>query len=73
MKESCLVDDKGTVSYEGTKMSAQAWGSAMKGWPSINVYEFLFIRSGNGSLTSLRDLRAEAVRRLAGAGDIVTA
>lgn len=61
-KEAQLHDEKGTVSYQGNLLSAGDWASDLKGWPSINVYQYLFVREGMGNLIPLADLRMKAAR-----------
>lgn len=65
LKEAQLHDEKGTVTYQGKVLSAGDWASALKGWPSINVYQWLLVRDTAGNLTPLAALREKAAQLIA--------
>jgi hypothetical protein len=65
LKEAQLHDEKGTVTYQGKVLSAGDWASALKGWPSINVYQWLLVRDTAGNLTPLAELREKAAQLIA--------
>lgn len=50
-----LILDGESVSFEGRILSINAWGMEVTGWPSINIYEAVFVEGSGLSLGSFRD------------------
>jgi len=48
------IVSNGVVEYEGQRYSINIWGQKMTGWPSINIYESIFLERTNQPIAALR-------------------
>ncbi len=52
------IVDGDMVEFEGKQMPINAWGTMMTGWPTISIYESVFLQRNGKPLKSLRDDKA---------------
>ena len=49
-----IVDQDGTVEYNGQRWAINTWGQKVTGWPTINIYENVILERTDKPLGSLR-------------------